>query len=82
MYHDKAPLERGFERIFFDGGPRFLLLIPWNRALFHYRYPARTQPRPRLTVLHGVMAMTRSGLPEPPTIFNGAAITMAPVGGS
>ena len=30
----------------------------------------------------GVMAMTRRGLPEPPTIFRGAAMTMAPVGGS
>jgi hypothetical protein len=30
----------------------------------------------------GVMAMTRRGLPEPPTIFSGAAMTMAPVGGS
>ena len=30
----------------------------------------------------GVMAMTRKGLPEPPTIFRGAAMTMAPVGGS
>jgi hypothetical protein len=29
-----------------------------------------------------VMAMTRRGLPEPPTIFSGAATTMAPVGGS
>jgi hypothetical protein len=33
-------------------------------------------------LLHGVMAITRKGLPEPPTIFSGAAITMAPVGGS
>jgi hypothetical protein len=32
--------------------------------------------------LQGVMAMTRRGLPEPPTIFSGAAMTMAPVGGS
>jgi hypothetical protein len=31
---------------------------------------------------HGVMAITRSGLPEPPTIFKGAAITTAPVAGS
>jgi hypothetical protein len=30
----------------------------------------------------GVMAITRRGLPEPPTIFSGAAMTMAPVGGS
>jgi hypothetical protein len=30
----------------------------------------------------GVMAMTRRGLPEPPTIFSGAAMMMAPVGGS
>jgi hypothetical protein len=30
----------------------------------------------------GVMASTRSGLPEPPTILSGAAITTAPVGGS
>jgi hypothetical protein len=37
---------------------------------------------PSLTALQGVMAMTRSGLPEPPTIFSGAAMTMAPVGGS
>jgi len=29
-----------------------------------------------------VMAITRKGLPEPPTIFNGAVMTMAPVGGS
>ena len=36
----------------------------------------------RLAVLQGVMAMTRRGLPEPPTIFSGAATTMAPVGGS
>ena len=36
----------------------------------------------RLAVLQGVMAMTRRGLPEPPTIFSGAAMTMAPVGGS
>src|SRR5262249_26637510 len=31
---------------------------------------------------HGVMASTRNGLPEPLTIFKGAAITMAPVAGS
>jgi hypothetical protein len=31
---------------------------------------------------YGVIAITLSGLPDPPTIFNGAAITTAPVGGS
>lgn len=30
----------------------------------------------------GVMAITRSGLPDPPTIFSGAAMTMAPVAGT
>jgi len=30
----------------------------------------------------GISANTRSGLPEPLTIFNGGAITTAPVGGS
>src|SRR5215208_313157 len=30
----------------------------------------------------GAMASTRSGLPLPPTILRGAAITIAPVGGS
>lgn len=30
----------------------------------------------------GVMAITRKGLPEPPTIFSGAAMTIAPTGGS
>lgn len=37
---------------------------------------------PWLAMLQGVMAITRRGLPEPPTIFSGAAMTMAPVGGS
>jgi len=36
----------------------------------------------RLASLQDVMAMTRKGLPEPPAIFRGAAMTMAPVGGS
>jgi hypothetical protein len=36
-----------------------------------------SRPRPQ-----GVMAMTRKGLPEPPAIFRGAAMTTAPVGGS
>ena len=41
------------------------------------------QPQSRLPAeFQGVMAMTRRGLPEPPTIFSGAAMTMAPVGGS
>src|SRR5260370_4944095 len=31
---------------------------------------------------YGVIAITRSGLPEPLTILSGAAITIAPVGGS
>ena len=31
---------------------------------------------------YGVIAITRSGLPEPFTILRGAAITIAPVGGS
>ena len=31
---------------------------------------------------YGVMAIARSGLPEPPTILSGAAITTAPTGGS
>src|SRR5260370_29268899 len=31
---------------------------------------------------YGVMAMTRRGLPEPPTILRGAAMTTAPVGGN
>ena len=30
----------------------------------------------------GTIARTRSGLPLPPTIFNGAAMTTAPTGGS
>lgn len=34
------------------------------------------------TSRYGVTAMTRRGLPEPPTIFNGAAMTTAPVAGS
>jgi hypothetical protein len=36
----------------------------------------------RFTMLQGAMAMTRRGLPEPPTIFSGAATTILPVGGS
>ena len=36
----------------------------------------------RVTQYQGVIAMTRRGLPEPPTIFRGAAMTMAPVGES
>ena len=32
--------------------------------------------------IYGVMAIARTGLPEPRTIFSGAAITIAPVGGS
>jgi hypothetical protein len=31
---------------------------------------------------YGVIAITRRGLPEPPTILSGAAMTRAPVGGS
>ena len=31
---------------------------------------------------YGVIAITLTGLPEPFTIFSGAAITTAPVGGS
>src|SRR5260221_13464362 len=31
---------------------------------------------------YGVIAITRSGLPEPLTILSGAAITIGPVGGS
>ncbi len=31
---------------------------------------------------YGVMAITRRGLPEPFTIFRGAAMTTAPVGGN
>src|SRR5947199_10403513 len=31
---------------------------------------------------YGVRAMTRRGLPEPPTILSGAAMTTAPVGGN
>ena len=30
----------------------------------------------------GAIAITRSGLPLPPTIFSGAAMTIDPVGGS
>ena len=30
----------------------------------------------------GISASTRSGLPEPLTIFSGGAITIAPVGGN
>jgi len=45
------------------------------------RFPRWLKPRKR-AALQGVMAMTRKGLPEPPTIFSGAAMTMAPVGGS
>ena len=40
---------------------------------------------PRMIVMGypaGVIAMTRSGLPLPLTIFSGAAITIAPVGGN
>lgn len=31
---------------------------------------------------YGVIEITRRGLPEPPTILSGAAITREPVGGS
>jgi hypothetical protein len=43
---------------------------------------ARLFAQLNLTAIHGVMAMTRRGLPEPPAIFSGAAMTIAPVGGS
>ncbi len=48
----------------------------WNRLLVTLVCPTR------LASLQDVMAMTRKGLPEPPAIFRGAAMTMAPVGGS
>ncbi len=44
--------------------------------------PAAAVKVRRLAVFQGAMAMTLKGLPEPPTIFSGAATTMAPVGGS
>ena len=45
--------------------------------------PAPSQASPRgLEGIHGVIAMTRKGLPDPPTILSGAAMTIAPVGGS
>ena len=34
------------------------------------------------SIAQDTIAMTRKGLPEPPTIFSGAAMTIAPVGGS
>src|SRR5204862_5476341 len=45
------------------------------------RAPAFT-PRITRPGHYAVMAMTRSGLPLPPTIFSGAVIRTAPVGGS
>jgi hypothetical protein len=39
-------------------------------------------PNSAVRIYAGAIAMTRSGLPLPRTIFNGAAITTAPVGGS
>jgi hypothetical protein len=61
--------------------PRSLPLTR-NRTVFRFPVSGSATAKAEVDVLHGVMAMTRSGLPEPPTIFNGAAMTMAPIGGS
>jgi pimeloyl-ACP methyl ester carboxylesterase len=45
-------------------------------------YPVSRPQSAGLQVVQGVMAMTRRGLPDPPMILSGAAMTMAPVGGS
>ena len=60
----------------------------WNRTGgMNYRLLKKLTSSGLLVVLfglliYGVIAITRSGLPDPPTIFSGAAITIAPVGGS
>ena len=41
-----------------------------------------TQACSAAKAIYGVIAITRKGLPDPPTIFSGAAMTIAPVGGS
>ena len=54
-----------------------------NKMLKNGAVPAPSQASPRgLEGIHGVIAMTRKGLPDPPTILSGAAMTIAPVGGS
>jgi hypothetical protein len=64
--------------------PRFVSGLRGIGGVFHFLQSyAGIPPPPRQgRVLQGVMAMTRRGLPEPPSIFNGAATTIAPVGGS
>ena len=56
-------------------GHRFVYLVQW---------PEHTGLATCLNFgeRYGVIAITRKGLPEPPTILSGAAITRAPVGGS
>lgn len=63
-------------------------ITDWARGtnLSDYAVGLKTPPNlAQVCAAHGaqgVIAMARSGLPEPPTILSGAAITMAPVGGS
>lgn len=52
----------------------FILVVVTHRVII----PVTHSP----SAPHGVIAMTRSGLPEPFTILSGAAITTAPVAGS
>lgn len=58
------------------------LLLTQNPAMVEVCWWDVLVCSPPLAAAQGVMAMTRRGLPEPPTIFSGAAMTMAPVGGS
>ncbi len=57
---------------------------PGDRALYPVLCIAGTLPGPSqsMRACSGDIASTRTGLPLPPTIFNGAAMTMAPTGGS
>jgi hypothetical protein len=63
-----------------NGG--WLLLLP--RALTEIKRAGtlRGISNTWFSIAQDTIAMTRKGLPEPPTIFNGAAMTIAPVGGS
>src|SRR5579885_3428930 len=55
--------------------PEFLSRPGFDFVVMHSRMPPAS-------CSYGVMASTRRGLPEPLTILSGAAITIAPVGGS
>jgi hypothetical protein len=70
------------------GAPKRLMVLAlrffgWrSRVLQPFSYHFRTPVFRRLDSIHIVSAITRNGLPEPFTIFSGAAMTTAPTGGS